>query len=175
MKNLETKRLLLRAFNLADAKAIQQLAGDKDIADNTANIPHPYEDGFAEKWIERVTQEVNNGAKLVYAITFKNDGALIGTISMILHNETNQTEFGYWIGKPFWNKGYCTEAATVFLDYVFNTLKLKRLTACVFKWNKASSNVLNKLGFTCIGECTKYIAKWNKNIDFLDYELVRKL
>ena len=46
---LETGRLILRPFTLADAPEVQRLAGDRDIASTTMNIPHPYEDGMAEQ------------------------------------------------------------------------------------------------------------------------------
>lgn len=48
---LHTPRLLLRPFDLADAPAVQRLAGEKDIAANTLTVPHPYPDGAAEEWI----------------------------------------------------------------------------------------------------------------------------
>jgi hypothetical protein len=48
--NLETERLKLRPFSLADAADVQRLAGDRSIADTTLHVPHPYKDGDAEKW-----------------------------------------------------------------------------------------------------------------------------
>jgi hypothetical protein len=50
---LETELLLLRPFELADAREVQRLAGDRAIADTTTSVPHPYEDGMAEEWISR--------------------------------------------------------------------------------------------------------------------------
>jgi len=48
---LETTRLILRPFTVADAPDVQRLAGDREIASSTLNVPHPYEDGMAEQWI----------------------------------------------------------------------------------------------------------------------------
>ena len=48
---LETQRLVLRAPQLVDGKAVAALANDRRIAENTARIPHPYRVSDAENWI----------------------------------------------------------------------------------------------------------------------------
>ncbi len=68
---IETDRLILRPFNLEDAKEVQRLAGDIEIAKTTLHIPHPYEDGMAEEWISRHVEAYERGISLTLAITDK--------------------------------------------------------------------------------------------------------
>ena len=115
---LTTERLILRPFNLGDAKTVQRLAGDRDVASTTKNIPHPYEDGLAESWIGKHRDSFDSGKGVTYAVTLK-DGSLVGCISLMSIIEAHQAELGYWVGKPYWNKGYCTEAAREIVRYGF--------------------------------------------------------
>ena len=50
--SLKTERLILRPLQMSDAPDIERYAGDRAIAATTQNIPHPYEPGMAEKFIE---------------------------------------------------------------------------------------------------------------------------
>jgi len=55
---------------------------------------------------------------------------------------------GYWMGRPYWRNGYCTEAGLAVLEYGFAVLNLNRIHAHHFKRNPASGRVLEKLGNT---------------------------
>ena len=68
---LETARLRLRPFRMADADDVQRLAGDRAVADTTLNIPHPYEDGFAEQWIGNHRDWFERGQQAVFAVILK--------------------------------------------------------------------------------------------------------
>ena len=150
-RNITTERLILRPFILEDACRIQALAGDQRVSEMTANIPHPYLDGMAESWIREHRREMKEGHALVYAITILNSGELAGAISLteITGHDAN---LGYWLGVPYWGKGYCTEAARPFLRFCFSELKLPMIYARHLIENQASGSVIQKCGFQFIRE-----------------------
>ena len=94
---IETERLILRPFKMTDAKRVQELAGDKRIAETTQHIPHPYEDGIAEIWISNHKNNFNNGTTITYAIVKKETEELIGTISLMVNKIHKKAEVGYWV------------------------------------------------------------------------------
>ena len=144
---LETPRLLLRPFEPADAADVQRLAGERAIADTTRNIPHPYADGMAEAWIESQERGFAAGRLVNFAITLRGERTLIGSIGLTLDPELCGTaQLGYWVGVPYWNRGYCTEAACAVVDYGFSRLGLERIHAHHLVRNPASGRVLAKTG-----------------------------
>jgi RimJ/RimL family protein N-acetyltransferase len=145
--SLETSRLLLRPFEPADAAEVQRLAGEQAIADTTRNIPHPYADGMAEAWIESQERGFAAGRLVNFAITLRGERTLIGSIGLTLDPELRGTaQLGYWVGVPYWNRGYCTEAACAVVDYGFARLGLERIHAHHLVRNPASGRVLAKAG-----------------------------
>jgi RimJ/RimL family protein N-acetyltransferase len=144
--SIETKRLILRGFSNEDASEVQRLAGDKAIASTTLRIPHPYEDGVAEKWIGTHLADFEQGKAVNFAITSRKTGCLIGAIGLTINKEHESAELGYWIGKQYWNNGYCTEAAKAVLRYGFEEQGLNRIQAQHFKRNPASGRVMQAIG-----------------------------
>jgi [ribosomal protein S5]-alanine N-acetyltransferase len=137
--SLKTDRLILRPFSLDDAKDVQRLAGDVDIAKTTLTIPHPYEDDKAEEWIGTHQKDFKDGVQVVFAIVEQKENELIGATGLSnIKSDFENAELGYWIGKDFWNKGYGTEAACAVLKYGFEVLGLHRIHAHHFGSNPAS-------------------------------------
>lgn len=166
---LETERLTLRPFKITDAKQVQTLAGHREIASTTLNIPHPYEDGMAETWISTHEDTFKQEKGVTYAMTLKDEGTLIGCIGMMGLSKGHQGELGYWVGVPYWGKGFCTEAGSALLEYGFNKLGLNRIHACYVSQNPASGRVMEKLGMTHEGTRKQHVLKWGK---FDDMELM---
>ncbi len=160
LPNIETDRLILRPFTLADAADVQRLAGDRAIAATTLSTPHPYEDGMAEAWIAGRQEVMERGESIPFAIERKCDGALIGSINLMGIQADHQAEFGYWIGVPYWNQGYCTEAAEAMLDFAFNKLGLVRVHAAHLSRNPSSGSVMQKLGMRHEGTRRHHVRKW---------------
>jgi ribosomal-protein-alanine N-acetyltransferase len=170
---IETERLILRPYTLDDAPELQRLIGDKDIAATTLNIPHPYEDGMAEEWIGRHQERFDKGEGLSFAITHREEGFFIGGIGLNVNREYESAELGYWVGKPYWNNGYCTEAARAVVRYGFEVLGLNRIHATHMTRNPASGRVMQKTGMKHEGCLRQHIKKWGKFEDIEGYGIVR--
>jgi ribosomal-protein-alanine N-acetyltransferase len=165
---LEADRLVLRPFRREDGPEVQRLAGDRSIADTTLAIPHPYKDGLAQEWISRHQSDFDQGKGVTFAISRKTDGALIGAMSLMQMVAGHQAELGYWIGRPYWHQGYCTEAGEVVLRFAFTNLGLIRVHCHHFVRNPASGRVMRKLGMQHEGTRRRHVKKWDK---FEDVEL----
>ena len=170
---LKTKRLLLRAFKSSDARDVRQLAGDRLIADTTLSIPHPYTDVMADKWIGKHHSQFNSKEAVVFAIVRRDSGELVGALGLGFQPEHQRAELGFWIGRPYWNKGYGTEAGNAVLEYGFTTRELNRICANHFSRNPASGRVMQKLGM--IHEChvRQHARKWNQFEDVEWYGILR--
>ena len=171
---LTTDRLILRPFTLADAPAVQRLAGERAIADTTANIPHPYEDGVAEAWIGSHAEQFEQGTGVVFAITLKETGDLVGAISLFsIRAAFERAEMGYWVGVPYWNKGICSEAAKALVGYAFDELGLNRVFAEHMTRNPGSGRVMQKAGMTYEGTLRQHVKKGDRYEDLMVYGILR--
>ncbi len=170
---LTTPRLILRPFTLDDAPAVKELAGEWEIAATTANIPHPYEEGMAEEWIRTHQENFDKGEAVSLAITLKPEGGLVGAIGIHINKTNRLAEMGYWVGKPFWNRGYCTEAAREVVRYAFEELDLNRVQARHMIKNPASGRVMQKIGMQYEGTLRQSIFRWDKFEDAAMYSILR--
>ena len=173
LPTLQTERLILCPFSMGDAADVQRLAGDAEIALNTLNMPHPYEDGVAEKWIATHQEKFDSGEIVSFAITLRDGNALVGCISLTIESPHERAEMGYWVGKRCWNNGYCTEAASAVLQYGFEELKLNRVQASHFKGNPASGRVMQKVGMSYEGCLRQYVKRGDGFKDLKYYGILR--
>jgi RimJ/RimL family protein N-acetyltransferase len=166
---LATERLVLRPFAVEDAPTVQCLAGAREVADTTLTIPHPYPDGAAEAWIGAHAPAFAAGRLATYAVTDRAAGALLGAVGLQIEPGHALGELGYWIGVPYWGRGYATEAARALMRYGYARLGLHRIQARHFLRNPASGRVMEKLGMRREGVLRQSVRKWGRFEDVVLY------
>lgn len=141
--------VLMRLFTAADAPRVQVLAADADVAETTASIPHPYPQGAAAAWIASHDADRQRGAQYAYAIASADGATLVGAIGLRPVADEHDN-IGYWIGRPFWGRGYATAATMAITALAFGYLDCETLTASYLERNPASGRVLEKCGFALL-------------------------
>jgi len=171
---LETERLVLRGFTLADARPLEAIAGERRIADTTISVPHPFTPADAVRWIEGSRRGMAEGRSYRFAIELAGRAELIGYAA--LHDvdfEHRQAEISFWIGGGFEGRGYVTEAAGRLVDFAFDELGLNRLCAFHMVRNEGSARVLARLGFRQEGLLRHRVRKWGLFEDVLVWSRLR--
>ena len=98
---------------------------------------------------------------------------IFGGMGIHIDHRHNHAEIGYWLGKPYWGKGYATEAGQALLGYGFETLNLYRIHASHFVGNPASGRVMQKLGMRFEGLRPGYMRKGDQYYDLVLYGILR--
>ncbi|KAB2860339.1 MAG: GNAT family N-acetyltransferase [Bauldia sp.] len=145
---LVTERLVLRPPHEDDIPELAELADDRRIAEMLGRMPHPYGEREARAFVEGTRQNVAAGC--TYAVTLAESGAFIGCAG--LHGRPQGLELGYWIGRPYWGRGYATEAAHALVDLAFRASAIERLHVSCRVINSASRRVIHKCGFQYAGQ-----------------------
>src|SRR5687767_6404699 len=171
---LTTEHLILRPYELSDARAVQQMVSDRDVAATTFSVPHPYPEGGAEEWIKKQPAAFDSGQRVTLAITLRKEKTLVGSINLRITPWNRRAEMGYLIGKPHWGKGYATEAAEAMLRYGFETLDLSNVYAHHMTINPASGRVLEKIGMTKEANRKQQIMKWGEPREIVFYGVTRQ-
>ncbi len=153
MATIRTERLVLRPLELSDAARISAFTRDWDVARMVSSIPFPQPTISVEGYllIEQARRPL--ARDYTFAIELPGEG-LIGIVGAHVRGRDYQghfVEIGYWIGKPFWGKGYATEAASAAADFAAS-LGRGPVMARHFADNPASGRVLEKVGFVYNGE-----------------------
>ena len=150
---LETERLILREFRLdeTDQMALFRIFSDRRVTRyyNLGTFTEPEE---AWRLLRRRHGRFWQGRGIRWAITLKGQDEIIGSCGFNSFNKKKQTgELGYELARPFWQKGIMTEALQTVVTYGFTELALRRVEAWVMPANRASANLLLKVGFQSEG------------------------
>ncbi len=149
---LETRRLWLRWPRAADAAAIARLAGEREVAEMTAQIPHPYPPGAAAEFVLTARAANHEGQSLTLVLSPKaRPTEAIGCVG--LHGVTPaEAMMGYWLGREFWRQGLISDAALALINLTLRVSAAEAIHATALRSNPASRRVLEKCGFVSRGE-----------------------
>ncbi|MCA9860935.1 MAG: GNAT family N-acetyltransferase [Thermomicrobiales bacterium] len=171
---LETPRLLLRAPELGDARALTDILQDQEIHRWTTAIPNPYTMEDARAFIESRADAVETNDAFVWAIALRDRGQVVGMMGLHDVNvDRGRAELGYWMAESARGKGYATEAAWRVLSWAFETAELDRIQATYFPGNEASASVMRKIGMQPEGLLRSYGVKDGRLIDLYLQSVLR--
>lgn len=151
---METERLILRPWVETDAEALYKYASDPEVGPRAGWPPH--------QSVEE-SREIINGifsGEGMWAVELKETGEPIGCVGYLPSSASNlpiaddEAEVGYWIARPYWNQGICTEAMRAVVDYCFEVKHFTRLWGDYFPENPSSGRVMEKCGFSDTGRET---------------------
>jgi len=158
---------------MADSGDVVRLAGEFAIADMTLRIPHPYTLDDARAWLGGLPEAQRADTNVNMAITLATTGELMGSVGLVIERKHARAEIGFWIGVPYWSKGYMTEAAAAMLVFGFERLDLARISSYHFARNPASGRVLQKIGMRHEGVLRQHMRKWDHFEDCVMYGMLR--
>ncbi|RJV86353.1 N-acetyltransferase [Erysipelotrichaceae bacterium AF19-24AC] len=144
---LETKRLILRPWQVEDAESCYKYAKNPNIGPKAGWPAHESVENSRE--IIRTVLSAPN----TFAVVLKETMEPIGNISLMIGKQSNlsiaenEGEIGYWIGEPYWGQGLIPEATKELMRYGFVDCQLKKLWCGYFDGNDKSRRVQEKCGF----------------------------
>ena len=157
---IASNRLLLRPWQDDDAPLLYRYASDPDVGPRAGWAPHQ----SVEESLHIIQTVFRNPT--TWAIIRKEDDLLVGAIgygpSCDCHLPAREGEptVGYWIAKPFWNQGLCTEALQLLIAHLRQQNENNEVSAPTipslisghFIDNPASGRVMEKCGFLPTGD-----------------------
>jgi ribosomal-protein-alanine N-acetyltransferase len=130
---------------------------------------------LVETYGMRWPQEIREGSKYSFAIEEKDKpGVFVGSVDARIFLYPQQFEVGYWLGVPYWRKGYTPEALSLLCYLCFKHLGATVVTSSAFVGNIASRRVMEKNGFQFEGTLRRQIFKDGKWIDLWRLSLLKE-
>ena len=151
---METERILLRPWDESDAGSLYKYASDPEVGPRAGWPPHK----SIQESLEIIRSFFKNDN--TWAVVLKSTSEVIGCAGYLPSSASNlkidadQCEVGYWIARPYWGRGICSEALQLVVDHCFNEKGFSMLWGDYFPDNPASGRVMEKCGFTDTGEET---------------------
>lgn len=171
---IETKRLILRPIQLEDASDLFEYASDEEVV-RYLSWPRHTELQTSETSIrDRFLTRPDHGIPEAYAIVWKEEMKMIGTVDVHTVHHNDVGEIGYVLNRHYHNRQITTEALQAALKVWFADTGFRRLEIMHNVTNIASRRVIEKCGFIKEGEYRQLThEKDGKYYDFAFYALLK--
>lgn len=151
MSIIETERIIIREFNVADKTRMHEIYSDEDVMRYIGKggvLNKEQTSNLIDTWINKFYRQYGYG---IWGIEDKTSGELIGQCGFNMLPDDEGVEIAYLLSKENWHKGLATEAASETLKFGFDILGFKTICALSYPQNIPSIKVLNKLGMISAG------------------------
>lgn len=171
---LRGERVVLRPWEPGDEQPLVALADDRRVWRNLADrFPHPYTRLDAEQWIRAAGSPSRDALHLAIVAAEEIVGGIGLTRLPDLQRLT--AEIGYWVGVPYWNRGFATEALGLASEAAWRHYDFVRLQASVLERNEASKRVLEKAGYALEARLRRHSVKDGRVCDTWLYVRLREV
>jgi len=164
--------LHIRPWRVGDEESLAAIANNRNIWRNMTNrFAHPYTVESAKEWIASACEPDGHARHEAVMV----GDTLVGGVGFgrVADLSTRSAEIGYWVGEPYWGRGYATEALRVSTETAWRDYDFVRIHARVLGWNAASCRVLEKVGYIHEATLRRHGFKDGEVCDMLIYSLLR--
>jgi RimJ/RimL family protein N-acetyltransferase len=143
---VETERLILRQFELADLESLMSVFGDTEVMHFGDGVQTRE---WVQAWLQTCLENYQRRGFGPYAVVERSNEDLIGYCGLYCFQDVNgqaEIEIGYRLKRAAWGHGYATEAVRAVRDFAFHTLHIKRLVALIDPDNVSSIRVAENIG-----------------------------
>jgi RimJ/RimL family protein N-acetyltransferase len=166
LPEIETARLLLRAFAPGDFEAFAGMRADAEVMRHIGQPTGPRTREQARAWQEKNERRWRDEGFGMWAVVEQATGELAGWCGLSRLEDTEEVEVGYGLARRAWGRGLATEAARASLRYGFERMGLSRIVAVVNPANRASRHVIEKLGL----RHAKVARHYGADLDYFELE-----
>jgi RimJ/RimL family protein N-acetyltransferase len=142
---LETARLALRELTPADLDFVAEIFADPEVM---RFHPKRFDRQESEAWLQRQLRRYQDHGHGIWLTTARGGSTPLGLVGLMLQEVegTWEPEIGYFIHRPYWRRGYATEAALGVRAHAFGPLGKRRVISLILPPNTPSQGVARKLG-----------------------------
>ena len=142
---LATERLTLREMALDDLDFVAAMLDHPDVM---RFYPKRYTRDESRAWIERQVQRYAEHGHGLWLVAERDSQTPVGQVGLMMQEVegTWEPEIGYLVHRPYWRRGYASEAAAAVREHAFNTLGRPKVISLIRPENLPSQGVARSLG-----------------------------